>query len=202
MKTVHRGFTLIELLVSLAIFGVITGTVLANFRTGAQGDELRISSQLVASAIRRTQTAAIAGQLQPVCSGGVNDGKACPGGAGDCGAGECMEIIPLGYGIRFDTADGSDRRITTFVDANGNKVYDAGETLRTESVSSGASVEISALSPSSASALDIVFVPPKPTMYFNGLSTNSSASIVVRHMSSENTRTISVNRISGQVNAE
>lgn len=196
------GFTLVELLISLSIFAVITGVVLANFRVGAQGDELRISAQIVASAIRRSQTAALGGQLAPVCSGGIDDKKICLHGDADCTGGSCINVIPRGYGIRFDTDGIANRRMTVFIDGNGNHLFDAGEQVNSESVSSGPSVVIDGVTPSAGNALDLVFVPPKPTAYLNGLITDSIATIIMRHTHTNATRNVTVNRVTGQVSAD
>lgn len=197
------GFTLVELLISLSIFAVITGAVLANFRVGTQGDELRISAQIVASAIRRSQTAALGGQLAPLCSGGIDDKKNCPHGDADCGGGgSCVNVIPRGYGIRFDTEGAAHRRMTTFIDGNGNRLFDEGEQLHSESVSSGPSVIIDGVAPAAGGALDIVFVPPKPTAYLNGLTADAIATIIMRHTHTNATRNVTVNRITGQVSAD
>ena len=75
-----RGFTLVEMLISLAIFAVVTAMAVANFRAGAQGDELRVSARIIASTVRRAQTQAVAGSSVFFCHGGTDEGKVCPSG--------------------------------------------------------------------------------------------------------------------------
>lgn len=60
-KKIQNGFTLIELLVSIAIFVMISGLMIANFRSGNETEALRKSAELVASRLREAQTRALAG---------------------------------------------------------------------------------------------------------------------------------------------
>jgi prepilin-type N-terminal cleavage/methylation domain-containing protein len=202
-RAAGRGFTLVEMLISLAIFGVITGMVLANFRAGAQGDELRISSQLVASAVRRAQSLAIAGQTVAFCRGGANDLKLCPGGVADCTGGTCVTEVPAAFGIHFSTAPGEERRMTQFADTDNDKTLGPGEAMRSDSISSGPFVDVVGLAPEVGGALDIVFVPPKPSTVFNAdAAPDGIAAITVRHRTTGAEKRVTVNKVSGQVSAE
>jgi len=200
------GFTLVEMLVSLAIFGVITGFVMANLRVGGQGDELRISSQLVASAIRRVQTMAVAGQTVYFCrqTGELVGSKLCPTGQdAECPEGTCAkEIPPGGFGVHFSTAAGSERTIITFADLDRDYGYDAGEEIRRDSVSSGALVGVSTLQPVTDDQLDIVFAPNAMAVYFNKSTETAIATIVVRHSHTGAAKRVIVNSLSGQISAE
>jgi prepilin-type N-terminal cleavage/methylation domain-containing protein len=198
-----RGFTLIEMLISLSIFAVITAFVSANFRAGRQGDELRIGSTLVSSELRRAQTAATAGQTALFCRGGTRDLKTCPGGtAGECPGGTCSTEVPNGWGVRLSTISPNDKKMILYADTNANRAYDAGEEVRTDSISGGAFVSVKTLTPVSIGTLDIVFEPPAPIIYFNGSTATAIASIVLQHTTTAATRTVTVNRISGQINAD
>ncbi|KPJ85501.1 hypothetical protein AMJ57_02870 [Parcubacteria bacterium SG8_24] len=198
-----KGFTLVEMLVSMAIFSVITAFAVANFRAGQQGDELRISTQLVASTIRHAQTLAMAGQTLHYCHGGSTEGRLCPSGEdAECSGGSCIRDLPLGYGVRLST-DVTGRRVAiVFADTDGNHALDAGEELRRDSVSSGPFVQVSALDPHVAGTLDIVFIPPKPLVKYNGAETDTVATITLEHRQTGRTRQVTINRISGQVNAD
>ena len=198
-----KGFTLIEMLISLAIFGVITGMVMANFKLGAQGDELRISSQLVASSIRRAQTMAIAGQTVAYCQGGTNNLRFCPNGAAQCPGGSCVREIPPGYGVHFSTATGENKKTIIFADLDGNNIYSTTEEIDRDSVSSGPFVRVSAVAPAASNALDIIFVPPKPTIVLNNNATADGVAVVtVRHDTIAKEKRITINKISGQISAE
>lgn len=198
-----RGFTLIEMLISLSIFAVITAFVTANYRAGRQGDELRIGSNLVATAIRRAQTAATAGQTVMFCRGGARDLKTCPSGRdAECGGGVCVTEVPNGWGLHFSAVSPDDKKMVLYADINGNRQYDAGEAVRTDSVSGGPFVSVVAVTPAAGSILDVIFEPPAPLVYFNGSAAAATASIVLRHTATGRQKTVSINRISGQVNAD
>lgn len=203
MKRPLKGFTLIEMLISLSIFGVITGIVIANFRAGQQGDELRISGQLVASTMRRAQTAALGGEEINYCKGGTDNLEVClSGDDADCAGGVCDPDIPRGYGIHFTTADDGKRMMTYFADTDGDRIFDETEIVSQRAVSSGEFIEISSLVPLSGNRLDIVFVPPKPTVYFNGTTVDALAKVTLRHITTGAFREVMINRISGQINAD
>lgn len=198
----HEGFTLIEMLITLGIFSVITGMVMVNFRVGQQGDELRIAGRLVESRIRRAQTAAIAGETIFICKGGTDDKKVCPSGdSADCAGGTCQRDIPRGYGVHFSpgTAAGS---LIYFADTDGDRVFQAREEISSYSVTSGAFVTISSISPEQSGMLDIVFVPPKPSVLFNGVTTSAIATVQLQHSTTNATRDVSLNRISGQISTD
>lgn len=198
-----RGFTLIEMLLSLSIFAIVTAFVTANFRAGRQGDELRLSSQLVASAIRRAQSLATAGQTTAFCRGGTRDLQTCPSGlSSECGGGTCVVEVPRGYGIRFSTVAVDARKVILFADLDGDRAFDAGELIRSDSVSPGPSVRVQALVPVAGNTLDIVFEPPKPSVFFNGLTTTGIATVTTVHSVTNQTKNVSVNRVTGQVNAD
>ena len=199
-----RGFTLIEMLISLAIFAVVTGMVVANLRVGRQGDEVRFASQLAASAIRRAQTLAISGERVFMCRQGVNDGHTCLSGQIDeCPGGSCARRVPSGYGVRFSTAEEDRMKMLLYADGGepANRVFDPGETVRSDSIAPSQLVVIDSVSPAGAT-LDIVFAPPKPTVYVNGGTADVNASVTFRHLHTGQTRTVTINRISGQISAE
>lgn len=201
----ERGFTLLEILISISVFSVITAFATANFNAGRKGDELRFASQLTASAIRRVQTSASAGEMIGICrdSNTLRDGQTCPGGSdAECAGGTCRQEVPLAYGMHLSTADG--RKLISFADVNGDHVWQSGEEYRTDSVSPGALVFMSGLQVGSSAVaqLDVVFAPPKPATFFNGMTDEAAASITLTQPQTGATRTVTVNRVTGQVNAD
>lgn len=202
--TFDVGFTMIEMLISLSIFAVVTAFVTANFRAGRQSDEIRLSSQLVATAIRRAQTLAIAGQASPSCVGGANDKKMCLGGtAAECPSGACVIDVPKGgYGIRLTTVSPDSRKVILFADLDGDRAYDAGELMRSDTVSPGPFVAVTALNPVASNVLDIVFEPPKPKTWLNNSVATPIATITLSHTTTGSSKTVTVNAVSGQVNAD
>jgi len=198
----RRGFTLIELLISISILGVVTSFATANFRAGNRGEELRTASNLTIASIRRVQTMALAGQTQPLCAGGAMAGRLCLTRTdAECGAGSiCALTVPRAYGIRYSTVPGENMTVTTFVDLEpSNKRYDAGEALRTEPIAPGAVIEAAAVTPTDAGALDIVFEPPKPRVWFNGSSSVAAATLQLQHSLSGLTKTLNINAVSGRI---
>lgn len=201
LKGSALGFTLVEMMVSLSIFAVMTGFLMANFRVGRLEEELRASVNMSMATVRQAQTRALAGAVTNVCRGGSNDLKLCPTGAGGCPGGICTSEVPLGYGVRFTTAGDGRQQAVLFADANGNRVLDGGETISGVTVSSTPKLYVSALSPVSGSSLDIVFVPPRPTVYFNGDTATGVGTVFFYHATTSRSRSFSVNRVSGQVSA-
>lgn len=194
---------MIEMLISLSIFAVVTAFVTANFRAGRQSDEIRMSTQLLATSIRRAQTMAISGQTSPYCQGGTNDKKVCLTGTdAECGGGTCIRDIPRGYGIRLTTVAPDNRKAILFADIDGDRAYDVGEALRQDNVTPGVFVGVSALNPVSSNALDIVFEPPKPKVWFNNSAAAPIATVTLSHATTGRTKNVTINLISGQINAD
>ncbi len=203
----QRGFTLVEMLISLGIFAIITGFVMANFRAGSQGDELRLAQQLVASELRRTQTMALAGQTTYYCAAGVKVGHFCPtGNAAECGGEDanCVKGVPPGgYCVHLKALEPDNRTLILFadLDAGRNHRYDAGEEIRTMSVSPGTFVSVTQTDPSDAGGLDVCFTPGDAMPLFNGASAPVVAKITVKHRTTEAIRTVTINAVSGQISA-
>jgi len=198
---------MIEMIISLGIFAIVTGFVMANFHSGNQGDELRLAAQLVVSTVRRVQTMAVAGQTVHICrdlSG--NDGRVCPSGSDtDCpGGSTCVSDVPRGgYGVHFDGSDAGKRTMITFADTNNDKMFEADEEIRRDNVSPNIYVNVIGLTPAAPGpVLDVIFVPPKPSVLFNGSSDQAAARITIQHQSSMQIRNIDINAVSGQVSSD
>lgn len=160
------GFTLIELLVSIFIIAVMSGLFMANYHNTNKRSEIGMIKQKLASDIRLAQNYSLGSKTY--------NGVATPVG---------------GWGVHFSLADPTHYII--FADKNapsGNKVYDAGEAVETKTLPAG--LTIYSLSP--ANTVDIVFFPPDPVTYINGLN-NISAQISLRENVNNSTAVISVN---------
>ncbi|MEK9152030.1 MAG: hypothetical protein AAB692_01560, partial [Patescibacteria group bacterium] len=98
-----------------------------------------------------------------------------------------------------------ERKAVLFADTGmtGNRRYDAGEMISSRGISPTPLVKISFLAPSSGTDLDIVFVPPKPRIYFNdNATTDAVAVITLQQIGTGLTKLVKVNRVSGQVGVE
>ena len=127
-----RGFTIIEIIVSIAIIGLLTGVMLANYRGGAIKTDLVGATHKVVSDIRVAQNYSL-------------------------GTREFNGITPLGgWGVRFDITNPTEYII--FADKDGDANYDADELYTTNALP--LNMEISEIS--GDSPVDIVFLPPDP----------------------------------------
>jgi prepilin-type N-terminal cleavage/methylation domain-containing protein len=198
----QSGFTVMELLISLAIFGVVTGFLMASFRTGRMIDEIRIGSQVAASAVRQVQTRALSGSTVGICASGSNKGKLCGlGVAGACPSGTCAPQVPRGYGVRFSATGERSGKAVIFADLNGNRSFDSDESLLETSYSPSGNVSAGSFYPM-GTALDVVFEPPRPTVYVNSGTAENSVTVTLRHETTGQTRSIRINRVTGQVSGE
>lgn len=191
-----------EMMISISIFGIMTGLLMASFRTGRFADELRIGVQAAATSVREVQTLALSGSTVPICRGGSRELMLCPTGAAGCPGGTCTAEVPLGFGVRFGTTSGENRSAVVFADVNGNRALDSGEEIRSANFGPARQVIVSTLAPVDGSRLEVVFEPPRPTVYLNGGTATTSAVITLRHGITTQTKAVRLNRISGQVSAD
>lgn len=197
-----RGYSLVEMLVAMSIFAVITGMVIANFGQGRRSDEMRFSTQFVATVIRRAQTNALAGVTLSYCRDDAGLGsKPCQREVDCQSPATCVSDVPNGWGAHITTISPDDTKIILFADLNGDGRYQPVESINRNPVSPGVAVSVVGVSPGLSSALDIVFVPPKPEMLINGAKDDNVAVIEVGTVDGMRRR-ITVNRVSGQVSPD
>lgn len=193
-----RGFTLVELLVSLAVIGVITGAMLANFRGGQRSAEVRLASDILVATLREMQTNALSGRLVNVCSGGVNDLKVCeqktPPVA--CTGGTCQRRVPTGYGVRISVA--TPKNFIVFYDTDGDAAYDAGEEISSPPYVSTATVVFD--SSNVAVPVDIVYKPPSAQLFVNGSSAGpDTVRLTIKHDTGSPSRNVTLYRTAGKI---
>jgi prepilin-type N-terminal cleavage/methylation domain-containing protein len=92
----NSGFTLIDLMIVIALFGIVTGMVLVNFRAGARNDSVRQAATITGSLLRRAQSMTL--------SGAVLSDNTFPAG---------------GFGVRFDVTDTTTLILFADIDDNG-----------------------------------------------------------------------------------
>ncbi len=197
--SVSKGFTLVEMLISMAIIGMITGMMMANFRGGQQVAEVRLASDLLVDQIRAMQTSSLSGRLVSVCSGGSNNLKVCEpkNPTVSCsGGGVCQKRVPTGYGLRFTTAPANSYLL--FYDTDGDERYDAGEELATIPYVSTNTVKLTASS--AGIPVDLVYAPPYGTLYVNGSATGTATiMLTLGHQFGSQVRHVNVFRLSGKI---
>ncbi|MDP3244919.1 MAG: GIY-YIG nuclease family protein [bacterium] len=190
------GFTLIELLIGIVIVTMITVMAVPNFRQAMWRNELRSGADEIIAQMRSAQNMSLAGKTAGFCNGGVNDKKPCQADEG-CPQGLCVKQVPLGgYGVRFNQA--TPQSFIVFADLNNNHFYDPEEDLLNSPLSVPSSVVINALL---FSPLDIVFEPPNARLYINGVPTGQ-ATLVLRHIITNNTVSVKIDAISGIMEKE
>lgn len=188
-----EGFTLFELIIVIAIFLLISGMLLVNFRRSRQGDIVRITALRFATDVQRMQSTALVG------------------GVGD--------RLAVAYGVHIDTAQPN--RYVLFGDrircsqnaqdvevCSANGQYDAGADPREElsdgTVSLPTTMRIADIRtvPSDAAvpAADVLFRPPRGTVVIAPEATE--VRVILRHTDYDDTRTVTINRISGRVDVE
>lgn len=177
-----------ELLIVIGIFVVMSSVLLANFRRSRLGDTTRAATLRFASDVQRMQSLALSGSAE------------------DDGA--------VAYGVHVDTID--PRRYILFGDrvrcatnAEGREVcaangtYDAAgspaEALADGVVSLASGVRIERLEPN-AGALDVVFRPPRGVVTITPDTTE--VRVTLAHEGTGDTRSVTINRISGRVDEE
>jgi len=174
----RKGFTLIEMLIVASVFLIVFIFSLGGLRTNRRLSEFRLAIDRVAAETRQAQTMALTG---------VSD--------------EVVESIA--YGIYFD--ESSPWQYLIFKDTNSDNNYDlADEAIKTvalpeEIIIAGVGPD----EPEEITNLSVVFKPPRPTVYFNGLTSNNEAQINLARVSISNKEgRVIVNRITGRIIAE
>lgn len=159
-----KAFTLIELLMVTAIIMMLTALLLSNYRSGDKGLALQRSASKLSQDLRRSQEMAMSSKRVS--------------GAIPYGFGIYFNIFTPGYYILFADLDGSRDR-----NSNGS------EDLERAYLESG--IVISGLSP--VNIFSIVFSPPDPTVWINGLSSGVVGTITLSVINGTNNRVVSVN---------
>lgn len=183
-----RGFTLLELIIVIGIFVVMSGMLLANFRRSRHGDVVRVAALRLASDVQRMQALALSGSAE--LAGAVAYGV-------HVDIGNSRQYILFGDLVRC-APDAQGQGVCA---ANG--AYDAGtdpsELLHGGEVALAAGVHLGRLTPDE-NAVDVIFRPPRGAVSITPEAIE--ARIVFAHDATSDTRTVTVNRISGRVNTE
>lgn len=170
------GFTMIDLLIWLAIFGVLTGSMIANFRAGGRNDNVRSGAELLSSTLRSAQSKTLSGALAP--NSDFPDG---------------------GWGVHFDSA--SPGEMIVFADGSipSNYIYNAGEEAEAPiALPGGAQFSWAEQFP----VLDVVFSPPDGKIYFNGQDALGKMTLTISQSGAGIQKQVEIFRLSGQIRAQ
>lgn len=164
------GFTVIELLISISIIVILSAIVFINYKEGQKRLTLERAAYKLAQDIRGVQ--AKAGEELTDCIG--------------------VTGYQYGYGIYFTTSQKYEYIL--FADCDGDNIYDGGnEELSKIKLEKEKGIEIQSFFPV-ASRLDIVFVPPDPTVYINNNDPSLIANIILKIIDISSSKTITVNK--------
>lgn len=188
VKCPQRGFTVIELLVTMAIFSVLTGVTLAQYRDYTTNASFANASENIVLALR---------QAQVYGAGGKQNTADCEGNKYMCH-----------YGVSFIEGNNF---FTMFVDSNSNMIFDAEDTPL-EKVMFENPVYISTLycsgTCSSFYGMNIVFIRPYTDAWIRdssydgvGFRTSYDAGMIQITDGEEKYSTITISR-AGQISIE
>ena len=155
IKTEH-GFTALELIIILAITAVITGFMLANFRTGDRQKRTSLAADTVTAALRQAQNYALSGKQIP--------SNATPVSGSDCRNGDNSADY---YRVALSA---SGTTVSSYADHECGisfLIESSNLPQRTRIKSDGLSVTFSS-SPLSVGSVDVRFSAPFGRMTING----------------------------------
>ncbi|OGF93794.1 hypothetical protein A3G54_02715 [Candidatus Giovannonibacteria bacterium RIFCSPLOWO2_12_FULL_44_15] len=155
---VSRGFTLIEMLIVITIISIVTTIALVGYKDYGAQLNVRRSANEIALAIREAQANALA------VKGYDHDNNSG------------TPLLFTSWGVYFNKTV-STTQYNIFVDLDGDKNYDSGESVKTINILNGVKIlnlakglETSETDDSSITRLDIVYQRPNPdtTLKANG----------------------------------
>lgn len=221
----NSGFTLVELLVAMAIFGLLSALVIANFSKGTETNKFKQASLEFAQNIRLAQNYAISGKSLWRCAG--NKALAC---TTDTQVAVCASAVPCenkvpagGFGV--DITSGVYNIFTDQSESGGpSRTFDPiadGSAIIVEymlSMSSNiASIKYYKLSDQSEKlsmdgvTIDITFEPPTGIIHFcinqnncSALDSETTIDFLIANNNDpgHNCRQVTINKISGQISEQ
>jgi len=164
----QKGFTLIEMIVSISIIALISGIFLTNYHSTNKRSELNVSAQELASNIRLAQDHSL---------GSVKFNDNIPQG---------------GWGVYFNKTVGNNARYIIFANNDdGAYTRDADGSEDFKTVNLPGNVVINSLTVDGAEdEVDLIFLPPDPTIYING---NSNKNLEIGLTDNNSTKTVLIN---------
>ncbi len=151
MKDKKNGFTILEFLIVMVIIVILSSALFMGRREGEERLSLQSSIFQLAQDIRETQEMAM-GAKEVSCQNGSRS---------------------YSYGIYFNSHDLPNSYII-FADCNNNTIKDSADKV-IRKVNMARKTKIYSLS---ANPLSIVFYPPNPTVYINGVSGGRANAVI------------------------
>ncbi|MBU0648699.1 type II secretion system GspH family protein [Patescibacteria group bacterium] len=195
----NSGFTLIEILISITIFAIIMVLVIANLRSGQFSSQLNLAATNLVSELRQKQNMTLAGQFTKICDDGAGN---CEDNSDLCPE-HCVSQFPLGgYGLVFDP---DAEKLIFFANNNEEAPYEETEKVREVPISPTGQVKIKEINTltEGVSHLEIIFAPPRGEASFSGdiLADRDIITITLEHINSGEQKSITINKISGRIDA-
>ena len=174
----QSGFTLMEMLVGLSIIGLLLTFSVTNFRGFENDITLDLRAEEAVSLIRQAQLWALTGQLR--------GGQRPSGGYGirinECPAGSCAIIFFADFSVAGES---------------GERVYNQADDDIVYQLNLPNNLTIENVQPSAN--LDIVYAMPEAVGYIEGEQSAAQGSFDLVNVFSHNRRTITVDRLVGQI---
>ncbi len=174
LKQKTKGITLIEMLVVISVVMILSAVIFANYRTGEKQFAFQRTASKLAQDFRVVQ--GMAGQEWEECKIGEN----------------YHEDYKFGYGLFFDEINPKEYII--FADCRGNREYDPDIDKIVQRIELERGVAIESFSPKISNRMNVVSVPPKPSIYINTEKTGQ-AEVTLKIEGTDQSKKIIVNTI-------
>lgn len=175
----ETGYSLVELLTVIAVIGIMTAIAASSYSESKRSAALEKAARELVSDLRRAQNMA------------MNTAVFDNGGT---------LVVPAGgYGIHLAPSSAT---YTLFADTFTtlifpDKIYTSGSDGKVSEHTFDPPITVS-----STGASDIDFLPPNPTGYFDGNNFPDTATVTLKYGTTAMTKTITINRITGQILAD
>ncbi|MFA4954724.1 MAG: hypothetical protein WC641_05420 [Patescibacteria group bacterium] len=200
------GFSFGEALISISILGLIAVIAIFDLRATRMKDELRTAERLVASDLRSAQARALSAQNLKFCPTAVGEWISCEQSTTDC-AGACDPYPPAAIGLRL-TEDSASYVFFAKRDLTDNLRMENGEAFLTREFARNGAPNVKVSSVVGVAALpnaDVAFQRQNGSMRINACPTcleEQNLTITLKHSVSDETKTVSLNSLTGRISVE
>lgn len=202
------GFTIIEMLIGISIVVLLATITVFELRSTKRTDELNTAARQLVADIRGAQSRALAAKNIDTCDTGGADKAVCAISEAACSGNPCEADIPAAYGVHIESGTST---YILFADINPQagidyQYTDVKELYQTRSLLAlgGEDVVIDQITSSSTSVTfaDLAFMRQNGTVRFKADNTPPEPPLLLirlRHIVSNQTAEIQINRITGRV---